>query len=90
MSDLTEYDRAIVAAAEAFVDVRQDEVGAVYQRLDDAVQTKRDAQQPKCGFILMERPWGMCGERSTQEISMPPDGTKTYRCDLHRIEAREL
>lgn len=84
MSDLTEYDREIVAAAERFVDCTGGQVGATYQRLDDAVQAKRDAQRPRCTYQL-------CNKPAVQGLE-PIGGWKVldYRCDEHRIEVRDL
>lgn len=90
MSDLTDYDRAIVAATEYLVDRRQDSfdtapnVQVALNAVEKAVKAKRDAQRPKCDSGL-----GPCMKPAVQEIvSFGTD--KMYRCVEHRIEAREL
>lgn len=87
MTDLTEYDREIVAAAELFVDCTGGEVGATYQRLVDAVETRREAQRPRCAFLN-------CNKLAVQEVTLSKEEGeamhKHHRCDEHRIEVREL
>lgn len=93
MSDLTEYDREIITAAERLREEYPNYCDSPFllsvPDLTDllrAVQAKRDAQRPSCGHIAID---GVCDQPATQEISQH-NLYKIYRCDKHRIEVREL
>lgn len=93
MSDLTEYDREIVAAAELWAEREstssfpERSAKAAKALLLQAVQAKQKAQQPTCDWVVFG---GTCKNRAVQAISQPQGGPLIYRCDEHRIEVREL
>lgn len=84
MSDLSEYDKAIVAAAEKMHDRAK---GCVHFALDEAnavvnaVQAKREAQRPRCL---------VCPQVATWMLKWPQGEAADRYCDFHRPQVTDL
>jgi hypothetical protein len=90
VSDLSEYDRKIVEAAETvvqrWVDAKITEVENApdTNALMRVVQAKREAQRPTCDFET-------CGALASQKVNLHRFGTGLiYRCAEHKVTVTAL
>ena len=99
MSNLSEFDAAIVAAAEYMVVMEEanapKQTGDAYELLKTAVQAKRDAQRPKCmALVSVPNPtYGQlrsCAAPAVQHIDDPTENSTFDRCADHKVTVTDL